>query len=114
MTTSHTPTPWEVCGHYIRPKRPESGIQIAEFPLFLENHKADAAHIVRCVNSHDDLVAALQEMIIQFNDISGANQKIGEKIALSNARAALAKAAANVKNWEKINPCALLQKLINA
>jgi hypothetical protein len=90
MTTSHTPTPWEVCGHYIRPKLPESGIQIAEFPLFLENHKANAAHIVRCVNAHDDLVAALQRAQMAMLGYAHRNNII--LAALDATDCALAKA----------------------
>jgi hypothetical protein len=98
MTTPHTPTPWRNGEKYIEDiyggDKFIAGVSVGFIKSQSDRDRvdADAAYIVRCVNAHDDLVAALQEMIIQFNDISGANQKIGEKIALSNARAALAKA----------------------
>lgn len=73
--TKHTPTPWAVgYGHFSK----SFGIYTAEMlnndlsqsPICIvspidkmdETDKANAAHIVKCVNERDDLIAALQDM----------------------------------------------------
>jgi hypothetical protein len=67
MKTQHTPTPWKV-GQPLG----EGAIQIqseginsygnfilAEIPNRVEEDQANASHIVKCVNLHDELVHAL-------------------------------------------------------
>lgn len=65
MSTKHTATPWSAHGIYIA----GDGTMVAKasygedmLPDF-EVAKANAALIVQCVNSHDALVAVLQEVI---------------------------------------------------
>lgn len=64
----HTPTPWKVyqCG----------GVQIGQegtgeaiCSMWGDKHEgeANAAHIVKCVNMHDELVGALKECAEAFN-----------------------------------------------
>lgn len=65
-----------------------------------ETNKANAAHIVRCVNTHDDLVAALDALhkagedhmrhVPGDSDFARSNAEFYR--ALDTARAALAKA----------------------
>jgi len=55
---------------------------------------SDAAHIVRCVNAHDDLLAALRDML-ELRDATMQSKIIPEKPELeivAAARAAIAKA----------------------
>lgn len=73
-TTTHTPTPWTVSGDYIQ------GIGQICLSETAEEDVANAAHIVRCVNAHDALVAALRT-------IRDTTQTIG--VASRIARAAL-------------------------
>ena len=61
MTTAHTPTPWNLNEVYIIDSE---GYSIAT-TMFgdkasIEEDLANAAHIVKCVNLHDELVAALK------------------------------------------------------
>tara|TARA_R110000868_G_scaffold23596_3_gene94767 strand:- start:192 stop:503 length:312 start_codon:yes stop_codon:yes gene_type:complete len=71
MTQTHTPTPW-----IVSPPLGEGAIQIqstglnaygnwivAEVPDRTEEDKANAAFIVRACNAHEELVAALEELL---------------------------------------------------
>lgn len=65
MTELHTPTPWHHTGKATL--RGADGDYIAT----LENNgrrAGNAAFIVRAVNAHDELVAALKEAIGELND----------------------------------------------
>lgn len=72
QTTKHTPTPWEVNGDtYVT----VNSLIIAHCKQHgnttLEDAEANAAHIVKAVNCHDDLVEALDmvaKAIDQFGD----------------------------------------------
>ncbi len=64
---AHTPTPWIVDGNAIRDE--------AKFCLALvekNNRSANAAYIVKCVNAHEELLAACKEaldwMLPEFRD----------------------------------------------
>jgi hypothetical protein len=73
-----------------------SGRMICEFPYGLD---ANSAHIVRVVNAHDDLVAALRELIDDA-DASGVTAYFngrGFDESIEKARAALAKAEGGAK-----------------
>ena len=64
METKHTPTPWIHLeggdGHFsITGDGKEVAFTPPDYPFV--HARANAAHIVRCVNSHDDLLAACQE-----------------------------------------------------
>jgi hypothetical protein len=72
---THTPTPWKVTNLRSRPNQSfriaASGIGVAET---IEDHDivdglANAEHIVLCVNAHDDLVAALANLMDQLEGI---------------------------------------------
>lgn len=66
MKTQHTPTPWIVTkgnllDNFISEK---NGSQtIAETRNLQGNAKANAAHIVKCVNLHDELVEAFEHAL---------------------------------------------------
>ena len=61
MTTKHTPTPWDALGHSVLETL--SGKLIARTPDYTTTAEEDAAHIVRCVNSHDALVEQVERLI---------------------------------------------------
>lgn len=110
MSTKHTQTPWKVTQ--------DNGIVAADGQSVacVSSHirrdwdvkKANAAHIVRCVNSHDDLLAALKELGNQLqarvesaghviwgpSDVRAAEN--GEPAWVCNARGALAQARAAI------------------
>lgn len=68
MSDKHTPTPWK---HGT--KRMDESVVITSGGLGLtvaivhqgaiNNAQANASHIVKCVNMHDELVEAIQELI---------------------------------------------------
>jgi hypothetical protein len=98
MSNTHTPTPWVMV-----PDQESHGCQLAlcnaggmtiarspESPHFMHAEQAidDAnfTHIVKCVNAHDELVAALQRIVREFD--CGRTPLACD---ISMARAALAK-----------------------
>ena len=67
----HTPTPWEKERPYMEPHIYLSGPNtqlIACLQDNWENNKANAKHIVHCVNLHDELVEALSLTIRTIYD----------------------------------------------
>ena len=64
MTTKHTKTPWKICSRNARNIRTTTtaGNLIATCCLAGGLPAANAAHIVRCVNSHEALVEALENL----------------------------------------------------
>jgi hypothetical protein len=71
MTTNHTPTPWYASFAYGNGSALHVGGMILQGPQCLtkieppmdaDTLQANAAHIVRCVNAYDELVAALEEI----------------------------------------------------
>ena len=56
----HTPTPWAVDHDAISAQGQHIAGCIGLDGDDYATQKANAAHIVRCVNAHDDLVSALQ------------------------------------------------------
>lgn len=76
MTTNHTPTPWHVASDGLTIK--ECCDSDRAFPFTVakvddvsRTDRANASHIVRCVNSHDALVAAL-ENLVETHDLGEA------------------------------------------
>ncbi len=90
--SKHTPTPWSHWdgsnrfGLYIGVNYIPIGECGAGSKITSEVTKANAAFIVRAVNAHDELVAALEEALeaLMFTN--------ARSTAATNARAALAKA----------------------
>lgn len=61
--TKHTPTPWDRMGDLIiRVEGP------ASFDVAKVDSEANAAHIVKCVNLHDELVEALSELMKVYSE----------------------------------------------
>lgn len=78
--TKHTPTPWNVGGTM----GDTTYLGAGEKSLGSVRSRTDAAHIVRCVNLHDELVATL-ELALECGDMGPTG------IAGKAARAVLAK-----------------------
>lgn len=103
MNAQHTRTPWRVMskeGRYIAAAN-EAGVDVViadlrnEHGCVTPSTKDNAAFIVRAVNAHDELVAALRDVEGRLSDLarlSLAGQ--GYWRAVKRARAALVKAGA--------------------
>jgi len=90
----HTPTPWKVGGknnNLIYGRKNVGTEEAEELPpdVDVEN----AAFVVRAVNSHDALVAALEGMLARFGHDNW--RSVHDVAAVNEARAALALAKAN-------------------
>jgi hypothetical protein len=95
MSVKHSPTPWRLRKSTFRSGEVEFSIEgtdcetlcifdVGERPIDAIN----AAHIVRCVNSHDALVGALRS-VIEYLDAYGTFDTDDGAFYLNNARAAL-------------------------
>lgn len=98
MTTNHTPTPWHAAGVTVyAPAGHTARATVADTTccgsMTRAEDEANAAHIVRCVNAHDELVAALR-VIAGCEASEIANPEKGLRVCANIARAALAKAGA--------------------
>lgn len=102
MQTTHTPTPWRVYKDidprtYLHTKfvgvaGPLKTVQVALCgKLSNTEAEANAAHIVRCVNSHAALVEALRMCVAAWQQ-EGEPSAIGYELAIAKAEAALAQA----------------------
>ena len=88
MSAGHTPTPWHVAGtSRIRAEMTPLNDLIAD--VHWRNRDANAEFIVRAVNAHDDLVAALRGAREWLPPIAN---RPALKTALAAIDAALAKA----------------------
>jgi hypothetical protein len=97
--TKHTPTPWhtykQTVGYAVDAYDRETS-HTGQIRIVSKTSEANAEHIVRCVNSHDELVAALREIahsaecngggFLKRADLLNVVRRHGEQ-----ARAALAK-----------------------
>ncbi len=103
--TKHSPTPWRTrdmshASHYLNPHRPcfEISVGINGQTVATGLSAADCAHIVRCVNAHDELVAVLTRILSCSNNTMARGSKDitdwqdDNRIVGNIARAALAKA----------------------
>lgn len=66
----HTPTPWRYFKqgdgtrfHLTARTSDKPGNSFDDFGQIDIQHEANAAHIVRCVNAHDQLIEALQALV---------------------------------------------------
>jgi hypothetical protein len=87
MTTSHTTTPWQINHNDLSQVCDADGeirgcAPIATIIGTRRERYANTARIIGCVNAHDDLCAALQNILANPNDPK----------LWANGRAALAKA----------------------
>lgn len=94
--TQRTPEPWEYQrgprANGIFPHRivAHNGVEVARLHSSLET---EARNIVRARNAHDDLVAALRQIVIEATESPNSDTTRLE-IILEQARAALAKVTA--------------------
>jgi len=65
----HTPTPWQAANNWIMRRHPTCDVRVAVCDAYTApkqpsdpRDRANAMHIVRCVNSHESLVDALQQV----------------------------------------------------
>lgn len=87
--TKHTPLPWGDCGLSVVDRNGET---IAVAPAD-KNADANIRFIIRAVNSHDELVEALKDMVLEFDLREHRDGCICSCCsAIRQARAALAKA----------------------
>jgi hypothetical protein len=66
MKTAHTPTPWYLTEEKEGQIESDKGYLIAQVyqnknPKYKEEDEANAKHIVKCVNMHDELIKALYD-----------------------------------------------------
>jgi hypothetical protein len=95
----HTPTPWHVGSKVPNYIYARDGLDIiAQCDSANESTRAEenanAAHIVRCVNAHDALIAALEGAIIameRMNDASDEGGLLGHEYDACCAALKLAK-----------------------
>lgn len=98
MNAQHTPTPWTAqemphgCNDAIMSDDGE-GTTICEFPYGLD---ANADFIVKAANAHDDLVAALNDIVVTAvdADLRATFHRAALELVVKKARAALTKAGA--------------------
>jgi len=89
--TKHTPTPWTQDDTVItRNSRVIASVRDLCTDSQLPEDRANAAHIVRCVNAHDELVAALRNLVDETDHSIAKGGTL--MVTLDAARAALAKA----------------------
>lgn len=89
--TNHTPTPWRIGDAGRTVFGPPNGNPSPE--TVAHTSRANAAHIVRCVNGHDALVAALRDLTRYVDAYEYGRKWAGRPHAeMDAARAALAAA----------------------
>lgn len=105
---THTPTPWEV-----DPRKPMAGTNYKFFRSTIQGTdkifgkinghtmakaEANASHIIKCVNNHDALVAALSELRWAVNPISG--HAVPSRTEVKNITGALSAASSVLRKVE--------------
>ena len=94
---NHTPTPWYRADNLFAKKatilsrQPEMGTHVLTMNTNGLNWEANAAFIIRCCNSHADLVAALESLVTAWDAFQDRGVAMTRK-QFNDARAALAKA----------------------
>lgn len=99
----HTPTPWTVglydasgdfikIGVHVAVCKPEGDLLATTGPADDEQSKVDAAFIVRAVNSYEELVISIKQMMARLNGITESNFSTAEAQIMAIGRAAIAKA----------------------
>jgi len=86
MTKEHTPTPWYNIANDIYHESEYGSDPIASVcgECSFNQDQANAAHIVKCVNMHDELVEALEDAI-QLLQMAGYST-VEHRAALAKAR----------------------------
>jgi len=79
MSAEHTPTPWSLGGEHLRTliRGADATIVAVRHRHDAKTHVANAAFIVRAVNCHADLVAALDKIFsrISYVNIHGVGEQ---------------------------------------
>lgn len=94
--SKHTPTPWEsqnnvIFGDVDNPEHDGDSPYIGKLEGQLEDdNKANAAHIVKCVNVHDELLEALKGLLDELS--SEEMDRLENSAILRAVYAAIAKA----------------------
>lgn len=99
MSAKHSPLPWKCTRECIIDNANAPVAECDALALSQRMDEANAAFIVRAVNAHDELIAAL-ERIAAFDDVMASNHlaqtgsyaQFDEPASVEIARAALAKA----------------------
>lgn len=90
---AHTPTPWQL---QTSPDMRRPHLIHGQYGAIarVERKGGDAAFIVRAVNAHDDLVAALRDLrtTLLADDMNGTLSRASRKRAVGIVKDALAKA----------------------
>lgn len=99
MKNEHTPTPWSYSDErgLTGPDNQIIACIIDSRATTQEEQDSNAAHIVRCVNSHDELLAALKVFVGQFDPAALCEDDLSDTKYAKAARlayAAIAKAEA--------------------
>ena len=68
MSKEHTPTPWVARDEYIYDKDRNEIATTTTSGFHYSTDEANAAHIVKCVNMHDELVEALRLLLSSSSD----------------------------------------------
>ena len=85
MTKEHTPTPWKVYLYGgVQIGQEDTGEAVCSMWGDKQEGEANAAHIVKCVNMHDELVEALEDAI-QLLQMAGYST-VEHRAALAKAR----------------------------
>ena len=86
VVSGHTPTPWDLSGVYVVARAPKTNASIAYCggsPILDKAEKyANAAFIVRAVNSHACLLSAIEGLLAlarQMNDGSDEGGQLDER-----------------------------------
>ncbi len=93
--TKHTPTPWDhINGVYTQENGYFSMVQTPDGCVAYVFDKEDAAHIVKCVNMHDELVEAISDCLWMIEEKEGTGDENDKKV--DAVRLSLAKARGEV------------------
>lgn len=95
MKNKHTPTPWTLPKFSTSDKWieiPEAGIRIDYDDVDHDTQKANTEFVLRAVNSHDELLAALKLMVEVGSEYYDMDMGDNGAPALDQARAAIANA----------------------
>jgi hypothetical protein len=95
MSAQHTPAPWFVfsTGHCIGGPKPDRDPPTAGIAMFsmgarsTEENLANAAHAVKCVNAHDELIAKLHDAARLIDHLGGSGKYLREAIAKATGSA---------------------------
>jgi len=81
MTKEHTPTPWKVYLYGgVQIGQEDTGDAVCSMWGDKQEGEANAAHIVKCVNMHDELVEALYNLVKWIEDEQGSTDRVNDAV----------------------------------